>query len=81
MLQSQEEQEERRATLDNDRRVREQQGGTYLSHTHNDLAGGRFAAVGAQTIVGQSPNPYPAASAHQRDPVPDEPPLSQPSTC
>jgi hypothetical protein len=51
--------------------------GTYLSHTHSD-AGGRFAAVGVTTVVGQTPNPYPALPDNnpwRSDPVPDEPPL------
>jgi hypothetical protein len=74
MLSSQEEQIERARTLENDRKVREQ-GGTFLSHTHSDL-GGRYALVSPQTIVGADPIPnYPAAAAHQHDPVPQEPPL------
>jgi hypothetical protein len=51
---------------------------TFLNHTHSD-AGGRFAAVGAATVMGQTPNPYPALPASLpwdgADPVPDEPPL------
>jgi hypothetical protein len=78
MLSSQEEQEERRRTLQNDVRVREQQreqGSTYLAHTHSDL-GGRYSAVGAQTIVGAQPiTNYPAASAAHQIQLPDEPPL------
>jgi hypothetical protein len=74
MLSKQEEQAERVRTLENDRRLRDQ-GGTFLSHTHSDL-GGRFSAVGAQTVVGADPFPnYPAASAHQHDPCGQEPPL------
>jgi hypothetical protein len=51
--------------------------GTYFSHTHSN-AGGRFAAVGAMTVVGQTPNPYPALpdnSPWHSDPVPAELPL------
>ena len=68
------EQRERERVLHNDELVREQ-AGTFMSHTHSDV-GGRFSAVGAQTVVGAEPiTNYPAAAAHQRDPVPDEPPL------
>ena len=76
MLSHQEEQIERRRVLENDKRIREQ-GSTFLAHTHNDLAGGRFAAVGAATVIGSTAVPqYPQASTpFQRDPVPDEPPI------
>ena len=68
------EQRERERVLHNDELVREQ-AGTFMSHTHSDV-GGRFSAVGAQTVVGAEPiTNYPAAAAHQRDPMPDEPPL------
>src|SRR6516164_5599144 len=68
------------ATSD-DTRVREQSRngdtGTFLSHTHIDDAGGRFAAVNAAKVVGQSPGiaaAYPAASAaHQTELPPEEP--------
>lgn len=59
MLSRQEEERERRETLQNDRRVREQTG-TYLSHTHNE-AGGRFARE--QTVVGKSSDPWPKLPA------------------
>jgi hypothetical protein len=73
MLSKQEEQAERRETLDNDRRVREQ-GSTYLAHTHNDT-GGRFSAISNPTVVGSSQIPkYPAAYLNH-DPVPTEPAL------
>src|SRR6516225_2400243 len=82
MLTDQEEQAEKRRTLLNDARVREQSRngdtGTFLSHTHIDDAGGRFAVVNAAKIVGQSPAiaaAYPAAGVHQSDPVGTEPPL------
>ena len=76
MLNKQEEDRERRETLLNDQRVREQSG-TFLSHTHMD-EGGRFAQVTNAYVVGSTALPqYPQASApFQCDPVPDEPPLS-----
>jgi hypothetical protein len=52
--------------------------GTFLSHTHIDEAGGRFAAVNAATVVGQSPEiaaSYPAASAAHQTELPPEPSL------
>jgi hypothetical protein len=78
----QEDQAEKRRTLLNDARVREQSRdsdtGTYLSHTHSEV-GGRFAVTEHQTITGvvsPSPPPLPAISPwHGSDPVPDEPPL------
>jgi hypothetical protein len=60
MLESQREQEERRRTLQNDVRVKEQTG-TFLSHTHDDIHQGRFAAIGPAVVVGA-------------DPVPNDPP-------
>jgi hypothetical protein len=81
VLSKQEEEQERKAVLENDRSVREQQkqreqGSTFLDHTHDDLSGGRFAAIGAPTVVGRDAViKYPAAAAHQHDPVPDEPPV------
>jgi hypothetical protein len=84
VLSRQEEEQERREVLENDRRVREQQqqrGSTYHQYaqsTANDEFGGRFAAIGVPRVVGSTPNPsaqYPAAAAHQRDPVGTEPPL------
>jgi hypothetical protein len=70
------EQRERAQVLANDASLRNS--GTYFSHTHSD-AGGRFATVGAVTVVGQTPNPYPAlpdsSPWHGADPVPNEPPL------
>jgi hypothetical protein len=69
------------ATSD-DTRVREQSRngdtGTFLSHTHIDDAGGRFAAVNAAKVVGQSPGiaaSYPAASAAHQTALPPEEPL------
>jgi hypothetical protein len=75
MLSKQVEQAERRATLENDRRVREQTG-TFFSHTHDDIHQGRFAAIGPATVVGSTQfPPYPAASAAHQIQLPDEPPL------
>jgi hypothetical protein len=72
-----EEQAERLETLRNDADVLKQQGGTFFEHALEEtIPRGRFGATGVPQIVGQTPAPsYPAASAHQRDPVPDEPPL------
>jgi hypothetical protein len=82
MLSKQEEEAERREVLENDRRVREQQqqrGTTFHQYAQaaaNDDAGGRWATVNAVSVVGAEPAvKYPAAAAHQRDPVPTEPPL------
>ena len=82
MLSKQEEEQERREVLENDRRVREQQQqtGTFFSHGVSqalDTAGGRYgAAMGAPNVTGATPIPkYPAAAAHQADPVGTEPPL------
>jgi len=78
----QEEQAEKRRVLlqDADVRNRSRNGdtGTYLSHTHIDDAGGRFAAVNAAKIVGQLPTiaaSYPAASAAHQTELPPEPSL------
>ena len=77
----------RRATLENDRKVREanaarlrEQAGTFLSHTHADTAGGRFAAAEAQTVIGRDSAPhYPQLPASSpwggEDLVGPEPPL------
>jgi hypothetical protein len=80
MREDQIDQAERRATLDNDLKVLQERGSTYHQH---GLAGadevnqGRFRATGTPHVVGQSAVPiYPqAATAFQRDPVPDEPSL------
>ena len=86
MLIRQEEEQERRETLENDRLVREaehqrilREGTTFHQHAQshaNDEAGGRFASVNAVSVVGAEPAVrYPAAGAHQCDPVGTEPPL------
>jgi hypothetical protein len=80
MLSKDEEQRERRETLENDRRVREQQsrGSTYLDHHHAEL-GGRFGSVETETITGRpspQPPPLPASSPWAGpDMVPPELPL------
>jgi hypothetical protein len=69
-------QDEKRRVLANDLPLRS--GGAYLDHVEQS-PGGRFSAVGAQTIVGQSPNPYPplpdTSPWHGEDPVGQEPGL------
>jgi hypothetical protein len=74
------EQKLRADTFENDRKLREQQGSTFLDHARSsidDEAGGRFAPVQPQTVIGSAPIPqYPQASTpFQSDPVPVEPPL------
>jgi len=77
----QEGQAEKRRVLLQDadvQRRQQEQSGTFLSHTHIDDAGGRFAAVNAAKIVGQSPAiaaSYPAASAAHQTELPPEPSL------
>jgi hypothetical protein len=74
-------QAERKAVLENDRRVREQQqASTFHQHAQAqalDTAGGRFAQVNAATVIGAQPLPkYPqAGTPFQSDPVGIEPPL------
>src|SRR6516164_11656791 len=86
MLIRQEEEQERRETLENDRLVREaehqrllREGTTFHQHAQshaNDEAGGRFAAVNAATVVGAQPLPvYPAASSAHQTELPPEPSL------
>jgi hypothetical protein len=73
MLSRQEEEAERRRVFAQDQSLRT---GTYMSHTHDDIHQGRFAAIGTAQVVGQSPVPqYPAASAAHQIQLPDEPPL------
>jgi hypothetical protein len=74
----QHEQEERRETLLNDARVREQQRGATLSgfaQAEANIDRGRFTANEKSTVVGASPIPQYPAAFQQRDPVPDEPAL------
>jgi hypothetical protein len=80
LLSRQLDQVERRETLRQDvsvqRQQREQQTGTYLSHTHSDL-GGRYAIVSPQIVVGaEATINYPACSPALAVQLPDEPPLS-----
>jgi hypothetical protein len=75
-------QAEKRDVLRNDARVRQQSrnGDTssYIDHYSPEM-GGRFSAEGAATVVGTTPNPYPALPASSPwsgpDPVPPEQPL------
>jgi hypothetical protein len=79
MLSKQEEDQERRETLENDLRVLRERGSTYHQHgvaQADELSQGRFAATGVPSVTGATPVPsYPAAGAHQADPVGTEPPL------
>jgi hypothetical protein len=82
MTTDQEEQAERRRVLLQDADVRnQQQASSILDHAvaaANDTAGGRFAAVNAAKVVGQSPAiaaSYPAASAAHQTELPPEPSL------
>jgi hypothetical protein len=67
MREDQIDQAERRETLDNDLKVLRERGGTFFQHglaQANDMAGGRFAAIGASSVTGSTPIPqYPAAAA------------------
>ena len=77
---TQDEQILRKRTLDNDRKVREQQGTTMQAFAQADAEiPGRFAVVANAQVVGQTPIPnYPAASSPWQGPdlVGPEPPLS-----
>jgi hypothetical protein len=84
MLSSQKDQHDRIETLRNDQKVRQQTGdqrvgATFLDFAQsaiNDEAGGRFARIQPQVIVGADPIPnYPAAAPHQADVVGQEPAL------
>jgi hypothetical protein len=80
MLESQIDQAERKRVLDNDRRVKEQQqGSTFLEHTHSD-AGGRFAQIGAAYVIGSKPDvasAYPAAATAHQIQLPNELPTGE----
>jgi hypothetical protein len=85
MREDQIDQAERQAVLENDRLVREQQKqretSTFFQHSQSladETSGGRFRANGSPRLIGATPTPqYPQAGLpFQRDPVPDEPPLS-----
>jgi hypothetical protein len=82
MLENQIDQAERLATLENDRKLREQQrGSTFHQHAQaqaDEINQGRFRATGVPNVIGSTPSPasqYPAAGGHQHDPVPAEPVL------
>jgi hypothetical protein len=80
MLSSQEEQAERRRVLAQDASVRQQQreqGASFHQFAEADAAIplGRFTQDNAATVIGSTALPqYPAAAAHQHDPVPIKPP-------
>jgi hypothetical protein len=83
MLSKQIDQAERRETLINDKRVRDQQqeqsGRTFHAHALAEASTpmGRFTAVTASTVVGAQPiTNYPGAAAAHQIQLPDEPPLS-----
>jgi hypothetical protein len=81
MLSNQEEEQERRAALENDRKALRERGSTYHQHgvgQADEVNQGRFAAVGAPRVIGSAPNPssqYPAASAAHQTELPPEQPL------
>jgi hypothetical protein len=81
MREDQIDQAERRETLENDRKVLEQRGGTFYQHglaQADELSQGRFATVGAPRVIGSTPTPasqYPAASVAHQTELPPEPPL------
>jgi hypothetical protein len=81
MLSRQEEEAERRATFENDRKVLEQRGSTFHQHgmaQADELSQGRFAAIGSPTVIGAKPSPstqYPAASPSHQVSLPAEEPL------
>ena len=60
-------------------REQQQQGATFHQHAQaqaDEMSQGRFAATGTPIVTGATPVPkYPAAGAHQADPVGTEPPL------
>jgi hypothetical protein len=91
MLTRQEEEQERRETLENDRLVREAEqrrilleGSTMHQHAQsaaNDEAGGRFASVNPATVVGAQPLPtYPQLpSSSPWSGTQPEPPIEPPT--
>jgi hypothetical protein len=79
MREDQIDQAERRETLENDLQVLRQRGSTFHQHAvaqADEINQGRFRATGVPTVTGSTPIPnYPAAGAHQSDPVGPEPAL------
>jgi hypothetical protein len=82
MLSRQEEELERRATLENDLKVLEQRrGSTFHQHAQaqaDEVNQGRFRSIGVPNVIGATAgvaSQYPAAGAHQADPVGPEPSL------
>jgi hypothetical protein len=78
---NQDDQADRKATFENDRRVREQ-GSTLHDHARasiDDEAGGRFAKVSPSTVIGSTPLPrypqLPSGPWSGEDLVGTEPPL------
>jgi hypothetical protein len=89
MLSKQEEEQEWRETLENDRKVRERQhrdlalrGTTFHQFaltSADDEAGGRFAKLTPTTVVGQAEAArYPKASSAHMTELPPEPPFGVP---
>jgi hypothetical protein len=82
MLSKQEEAQERREVLENDRLLREQQkASTFHQHAQaqaDETAQGRFRATGTPRVIGSTPSPaaqYPAASSAHQTELPREEPL------
>ena len=77
----QEDQAERRETLDNDLKVLQQRGSTFHLHAQaqaDEISQGRYRATGVPRVVGSTPTPasqYPAASAAYQTELPPEGPL------
>jgi hypothetical protein len=71
------EQAERRRVMAQDASLPDQTG-TFMSHTNSEIGGRYGAATPTPYVIGSTAVPiYPQAAApFQRDPVPNEPPLS-----
>jgi hypothetical protein len=78
MREDQIDQSERKAVLENDRKVLEQRGSTFHQHAvaEANVGLGRYGALGNPTVVGASEaTRYPAASAAHQTELPPEPSL------
>jgi len=82
MREDQIDQAERKAVLENDRRILlEQQGSTFFQHGQaqaDEINQGRFRATGTPSVIGSTPDlakAYPAASAAHQTQLPPEEPL------
>jgi hypothetical protein len=77
MLSRQEEETERRRVFAQDQSVQRQATTMHqFAQSEAETPRGRFSAVDNATVVGAQPTTnYPAAAAHQHDPVPKEEPL------